>query len=53
MRNRLSASVESPLDPLLLSKFDRLPEVHRVFDGGSIQIYDISGLASTDVAANP
>ncbi len=44
---------QSALDPLLLSKFDRLPEVHRVFDGGSIQLYDISGLASTDVAANP
>jgi hypothetical protein len=43
----------SPLDPLLLSKFDRLPEVHRVFDSGNIQIYDVSGLASTEGAANP
>jgi hypothetical protein len=37
---------QTPLDPLLLSKFDRLPEVHRVFDSGNIQLYDISRLAT-------
>lgn len=35
----------TPLNPDLLDKFDRAPEVSRVFDGGDIQIYDISGLA--------
>lgn len=38
----------TPLDPELLDKFDRLPEVSRVFDSGNIQIYDISGLAAGD-----
>jgi hypothetical protein len=37
---------QTPLDPLLLSKFDRLPEVHRVFDSGNIQIYDVRALAA-------
>ena len=36
---------DSPLDPLLLSKFDRLAGVSRVFDSGNIRIYDVSGLA--------
>jgi hypothetical protein len=36
----------TPLDPTLLSKFDRLPQVSRIFDSGNIQIYDVSGLAS-------
>jgi len=35
-----------PLDPVLLDKFDRLPEVNRIFDSGNIRIYDISGLAA-------
>jgi len=34
----------TPLDPLLLSKFDQLPEVSRVFDSGNIQIYDVHAL---------
>ena len=44
---------ESPLDPLLLSKFDNLPEVHRVFDSGNIQIYDVSALAAPLPATTP
>lgn len=39
---------EIPLDPALLSKFDALPDVHRVFDSGNIQIYDISALAASE-----
>jgi len=34
----------TPLDAELLSKFDQLPEVSRVFDSGNIQIYDIRAL---------
>jgi hypothetical protein len=34
---------QTPLDPVLLDKFDLLP-VHRVFDSGNIRIYDISAL---------
>jgi hypothetical protein len=37
---------DTPLDPILLSKFDRLPEVSRIFDSGNIRIYDVSGLAN-------
>lgn len=44
---------QTPLDPLLLSKFDRLPEVHRVFDSGNIQIYDVSALADPAMPSNP
>jgi hypothetical protein len=36
---------ETPLEPVLLDKFDRLPEVSRVFDSGNIRIYDIRALA--------
>jgi hypothetical protein len=39
---------ETPLDPVLLAKFDRLPEVHRVFDSGNVQIYDVAALAAED-----
>ena len=38
----------TPLNPDLLDKFDRAPEVSRVFDGGDIQIYDLSGLAANN-----
>jgi len=44
---------QTPLDPLLLSKFDRLPEVHRIFDSGNIQIYDVSGLALPAAVDSP
>jgi hypothetical protein len=37
---------EAPLDPVLLDKFDRLPQVSRVFDSGNIRIYDIRALAA-------
>ncbi len=43
---------QNPLDPLLLSKFDLLPEVNRVFDSGNIQIYEVSGLAAPSAANN-
>jgi hypothetical protein len=44
---------QTPLDPVLLSKFDRLPEVHRVFDSGNIQLYDVSGLAAAPSSGEP
>ncbi|HLB44564.1 MAG TPA: hypothetical protein VJK49_04195 [Candidatus Limnocylindrales bacterium] len=37
---------KTPLDPALLDKFDRAPDVSRVFDGGDIVIYDVSRLAA-------
>jgi hypothetical protein len=33
---------QTPLDPALLDKFDRAPDISRVFDGGDIRIYDLS-----------
>jgi hypothetical protein len=36
---------EVPLDPVLLSKFDRLTGVDRIFDSGNIQIYDVTELS--------
>jgi hypothetical protein len=39
-------SHDTPLDPEFLDKFDRLAGVHRIFDSGDIQIYDISALAA-------
>lgn len=34
-----------PLDPAALAKFDTLPNVSRVYDNGSIHIYDIRGIS--------
>ena len=34
-----------PLDPAALMKFDRLPNVSRLFDSGDIGIYDVGALA--------
>ncbi|MEP7377989.1 MAG: hypothetical protein ABI725_00345 [Chloroflexota bacterium] len=39
-------SHDTALDPEFLDKFDRLAGVHRIFDSGDIQIYDISALAA-------
>jgi hypothetical protein len=39
---------ETPLNPELLDKFDRQPEVSRVYDSGNIQIYDVSDLAAPE-----
>lgn len=33
------------LDPAFLDKFDRAPEVSRIFDSGNIQVYDVARLA--------
>lgn len=35
---------ETPLDPAFLDKFDRQPDVSRIFDSGNIQLYDVSAL---------
>lgn len=40
-------SHDTALDPELLDKWDRQAGVHRLFDSGNIQIYDISALAET------
>jgi hypothetical protein len=37
---------KEPLDPLFFSKFDKQPDVSRVFDSGNIQIYDIGALGN-------
>ena len=38
---------DSPLDPDLLAKFDRAPQISRIFDGGDIQIYDMRNFRPT------
>ena len=40
----LRGSVDEPLDPQLLSKFDHDPDISRIFDSGNIQLYDVTGL---------
>jgi len=35
-----------PISPSVLRKFDGLPGVSRLFDGGNIQVYDIAALVS-------
>ena len=37
----------TPMDPVDTQKFDRLPEVNRVFDSGDITVYDVSRLYDT------
>lgn len=39
---------QTPLDPALLDKFDRAPDISRVFDGGDIRIYDLSEFRPAD-----
>jgi hypothetical protein len=35
----------APFNPALIEKFDRTPGIHRIFDSGDIQIYDVGGLS--------
>jgi hypothetical protein len=38
---------DQPLDPQLLAKFDHQPDVSRVYDSGTIQLYDVSAVGDT------
>jgi hypothetical protein len=42
----------TPLDPAALAKFDGVPQISRIFDGGDIQIYDVR-LISDGTNATP
>jgi hypothetical protein len=44
-RGEVPGNIHSvPIDPAVLSKFDTLAGVSRLFDSGAIVIYDIAGL---------
>lgn len=36
---------DQPLDPQILAKWDRDPDVSRIYDSGNIQLYDVTALA--------
>lgn len=43
--------IGDPLDPALIDKFDRVPDLARVYDNGNIEIFEY--LPALDVAAEP